>query len=132
MPDRVIVDASAMVDLLTGSPVGAAVRDRLRAHELHAPAHFDAEVLSALGRLQRAGQLSPNQVKARIDRLAAAPVDRHALPPLLAGAWGVRQNLRLVDALYVELARQLELPIATTDTGMAGASPFAELLAENR
>jgi predicted nucleic acid-binding protein len=131
MPERVIVDASAMVDLLTGSPVGEAVRDRLRAHELHAPAHFDAEVLSALGRLQRAGHLSPGQVKARIDRLATAPVDRHALPPLLAGAWGRRQNLRLVDALYVELAHQLELPIATTDTGMAGASPFAELLTPN-
>jgi predicted nucleic acid-binding protein len=131
MADRVIVDASAMVDLLTGSPVGEAVRDRLRAHELHAPAHFDAEVLSALGRLQRAGHLSPSQVKARIDRLATAPVDRHALPPLLAGAWRRRQNLRLVDALYVELAHQLELPIATTDAGMAGASPFVELLAPN-
>jgi predicted nucleic acid-binding protein len=128
MPERVIVDASAMVDLLTGSPVAGTVRDRLRMHELHAPAHFDAEVLSALGRLQRAGQLSPSQVKARIDRLAVAPIDRHALPPLLVGAWGLRQNLRLVDALYVELARQLEFPIATTDTGMADASPLAELL----
>jgi predicted nucleic acid-binding protein len=129
MADRVIVDASAMVDLLTGSPVSDAVRARLRAHELHAPAHFDAEVLSALGRLQRAGHLSASQAEERIDRLATAPVDRHALPPLLAGAWGLRQNLRLVDALYVELARQLEVAIATTDTGMAGASPFAELLA---
>jgi predicted nucleic acid-binding protein len=129
MADRVIVDASAMVDLLTGTPVSEAVRDRLRAHELHAPAHFDAEVLSALGRLHRGGYLSPSQVEERIDRLATAPIDRHALPPLLAGAWGLRQNLRLVDALYIELARQLELAIATTDTGMAAASPFAELLA---
>ena len=71
MADRVIVDASAMVDLLTGSPVSQAVRDRLRAHELHAPAHFDAEVLSALGRLERGGHLSPDQVEERIDRLAA-------------------------------------------------------------
>jgi predicted nucleic acid-binding protein len=47
MPDRVIVDASAMVDLLVGSPVSVAVHERLRARELHAPAHFDAEVLSA-------------------------------------------------------------------------------------
>src|SRR6202035_2170981 len=129
MADRVIVDASAMVDLLTGTPVSEAVRDRRRAHELHAPAHFDAEVLSALGRLQRGEHLSPNQVEERIDRLATAPIVRHALPPLLAGAWGLRQNLRLVGALYVELARQLELAIATTDTGMADASPFAELLA---
>jgi predicted nucleic acid-binding protein len=86
-------------------------------------------VLSALGRLQRAGHLSPDQVEERIDRLATAPIDRHALPPLLAGAWRLRQNLRFVDALYVEFARQLEVAIATTDTGMAGASPFAELLA---
>jgi len=118
-----------MVDLLAGSPLSDAVRNRLRAHELHAPAYFDAEVLSALGRLHRAGHLSPSQVEERVDRLAMAPVDRHALPPLLAGAWGLRQNLRLVDALYVELARQLEVSIATTDTGMAGASPFAELVA---
>lgn len=128
MADRVIVDTSAMVDLLTGSPLSEAVRARLRAHEMHAPAHFDAEVLSALGRLQRAGHLSPSQAEERIDRLATAPIDRHALPPLLAGAWGLRQNLRLVDALYVELARQLEVTIATTDAGMAGASPFAQLL----
>jgi predicted nucleic acid-binding protein len=96
----------------------------------NAPAHFDTEVLSALGRLQRDGQLSPSQVEERIDRLATAPVDRHALPPLLAGAWALRQHLRLVDALYVELARQLEIAIATTDAGMAGSSPFAELLDE--
>lgn len=132
MANRVVVDASAMVDLLTGSPVSQAVRDRLHAHELHVPAHFDAEVLSALGRLQRGGHLSPSQVGERIDRLATAPIDRHALPPLLAGAWRLRQNLRLMDALYVELARQLEVAIATTDTGMAGASPFAELLAPRR
>jgi predicted nucleic acid-binding protein len=128
MPDRVIVDPSAMVDLLAGSPTGEVVRDRLRGNELHAPAHFDAEVLAALERLQRGGHLSPGQVGERIDRLVTAPIDRHALPPLLAGAWGLRQNLCLVDALYVELARELQAAIATTHTGLAGASPFAELL----
>ena len=128
MPDQVIVDASAMVDLLVGSPVSVAVHERLRARELHAPAHFDAEVLSAVGRLQRARHLSDRQAKTRLDRLAAAPIDRHGLPALLAGAWRLRHNLRLVDALYVELAHQLDLPIITTDAGMAAASASAELL----
>jgi len=128
MPDRVIVDASAMVDLLVGSPVSAAVHERLHARELHAPAHFDAEVLSALGRLHRAGHLSDRQAKTRLDRLTAAPVDRHRLPPLLTGAWRLRHNLRLVDALYVELANRLDVPIVTTDAGMAAASTSAELL----
>jgi len=128
MPERLIVDASAMVDLLVGSPVADAVNGRLRAHELHAPGHFDAEVLSALGRLHRAGHLTDRQATTRLDRLAAAPVQRHALPPLVAGAWRLRHNLRLVDALYVALANRLDGPIVTTDAGMAAASASAELL----
>lgn len=121
-----------MVDLLVGSPVSPAVRERLRARELHAPAHFDAEVLSALGRLHRAGHLSDHQAKTRLDRLAAAPLDRHRLPTLLTGAWRLRHNLRLVDALYVELASQLDAPIVTTDAGLAAASASAELVTAQR
>lgn len=116
-----------MVDLLVGSAVAEAVGSRLRGHELHAPAHFDAEVLSALGRLHRGSHLSARQATVRVDRLAAAPIDRHLLSTLLAGAWKRRHNLRLVDALYVELAEQLDAAIVTTDGGMAAASP-AELL----
>ena len=117
-----------MVDVLVGTAVGAAVRERIREHQLHAPAHIDAEVLSALGRLQRAGLLSEQQVETLLDRLQAAPLDRHRLPTLLVGAWALRHNLRLVDALYVELGTQLSLPIVTTDARMAAASSNAELI----
>jgi len=126
MAERLIVDASAMVDLLVGSPPAASIQARLRGHELHVPAHFDAEVLSALGRLHRAGHLTARQTSARIDRAAAAPIERHLLAPLLAGAWKRRQNLRLVDALYVELAGRLHAPIITTDAELAAASQAAE------
>jgi predicted nucleic acid-binding protein len=34
---------------------------------------------------------------------------------LLLGAWARRHRLRLADALYVELAAQLECPLVTTD-----------------
>lgn len=126
MAEEAIVDASAMVDLLVGSPAATAIRNRLRGHELHAPAHFDAEVLSALGRLHRGGHLTARQVGRRIQGLVAAPIQRHPLPPLLAGAWKLRHNLRLVDAVYVDLAARLEAPIVTTDTGLAAASRSAE------
>lgn len=121
-----------MVDLLVGSPLAAAVGNRLRGHELHVPAHFDAEVLSALGRLQRAGELTVRQVTARLQRVAAAPCHRHLLAPLLAGAWKHRHTLRLVDGLYVELANQLHAPIATTDGRLAAVSPAAELVSSDR
>lgn len=47
--DEVVVDASALVDLLLDNALGGAVRRRIAGHVLHAPAHLDAEVLSTLG-----------------------------------------------------------------------------------
>jgi len=131
MAEPVVIDASAMVDLLVGSPVAASIEGRLRGHELHAPAHFDAEVLSALGRLQRAGELSVRQVTTRLQRVGTAPIQRHLLSPLLTGAWKLRHNLRLVDALYVELAEGMDAPIVTTDAGLAAASQAADLYSDS-
>lgn len=127
MADEVVVDASAFVDLLLGNEVGDAVGRRLRGCSLHAPAHLDAEALSALGRLERAGQVRASDVATRLDLLASAPVQRHPLPPLLAGAWRRRHNIRLVDAISVELAHQLGFRLLTTDGRLAEASSVAEL-----
>ena len=91
----------------------------MRGNELHAPAHFDAEVLSALGRLHRDGHLSSNDVSTRLTLVERLPIRRHELPSLLTGAWNRRDNLRLVDALYVELAEQLDAPILTNDQRLA-------------
>jgi predicted nucleic acid-binding protein len=124
----VVVDASAMVDALAGTALGPAVIARLRDHTLHAPAHFDAEILSALGRLQRAGSLSVRQVATRLSRLQSAPIQRHQLAPLLNGAWRRRHNLRLVDALYAQLADDLGAALVTTDAGMATATANGELV----
>lgn len=128
MREVVVVDASAMVDLLVGTELAAAVEARLRGRGLHAPGHFDAEVLSALGRLHRAGELSSSQVQRRLTYLAAAPVERHRLTGLLAGAWDRGHHLRLVDALYVELGGTLGAKVVTTDGGLAAAHPDAELV----
>jgi predicted nucleic acid-binding protein len=64
-----------------------------------------------------------------LTELAAAPIRRHALADLLSGAWGVRDRLRLVDALYVELAGSLgSLPLVTTDARLASQCELAELV----
>lgn len=128
MDRKAVVDASAMVDLLVGSPLGAAVRRRLEDRELHAPSHFDAEVLSALGRLHRAEKLSAREVTLRLAQVAVAPLHRHELAPLLEGAWKRRHRIRLVDALYAELAARLDAPLLTTDGGLAAAWPGAVLI----
>jgi len=44
------------------------------------------------------------------------------------GAWTVRSELRLVDGLYVQLARQLGARLITTDQRLARATPIAEAI----
>lgn len=129
-PEAAVVEASALVEALLGTAVGLAVRGRMRGRLLHAPAHLDAEVLSALGRLHRAGELPQSTLAAALDELTGAPIRRHPLAPLLSGAWQRREELRLVDALYVELAVELDqLALLSTDRRLARASPLVELIA---
>ncbi len=128
-PEALVIDASALVEALLGTDLGIEVRGRMRGHQLHAPAHLDAEVLSALGRLHRAGELQPTEVTTALQALADAPIHRHPLSTLLLGAWERRDNQRLVDALYTELATALDsIPILTTDARLARADTRAELI----
>jgi predicted nucleic acid-binding protein len=99
---------------------------------LHAPAHLDAEVLSALGRLHRAGHLAQADVADLLGELAAAPIQRHPLAGLLSGAWERRANLSLLDGLYVELADSLAAVLLTTDARLARSIGRAELAAEDQ
>ena len=121
-----VLDASVLVDLLAGTELAARIRARLAGAVLHAPAHLDAEVLAAFGRLHRAEALDRVQAESALDALAHIPLTRHPLPELLRGAWARRDYLRLTDALYVELAEQLHMPLLTTDLRLARASSAAE------
>ena len=126
-PRALVVDASAIVEALLGTDIGSAARRRMRGRELHGPAHLDAEVLSALGRLHRAGRLDAAEVERALRELGSAPITRHLLPGLLTGAWSSRERLRLVDGLYVELARSLDCALLTADSRLARASELSEL-----
>lgn len=128
MPEAIVVDASALVEALVGTQLGGAVRRRLRGCDLHAPAHIEAEALSALGRLHRAGELDSTTVSAALRELELAPITREPLTGLLARAWAARDQLRLVDALYVELASTLQATLVTTDARLSRARPGIELI----
>ncbi len=124
---EVVIDASAIVDLLLDNELGGAVGKRLAGHALHAPAHLDAEVLSALGRLHRAGDLEARDVESRLRALAGAPIQRHGVSDLLIDCWARRHQLRLADDLYVQLAVSLDLPLITTDPRLRDA-PAADVV----
>lgn len=111
---RVVVDASAVVDLVCAVPAAEPYRELLvDTTDVAAPAHLDAEVLSALGRLDRAGQLThPDE---RVAALAAFPATRWPLPALVTPAWALTSRIATRDALYVALAMSLDAVLVTTD-----------------
>ncbi|ORV11048.1 ribonuclease [Mycobacterium celatum] len=124
--EHVVIDASAVVELLGDFTYGQAVQERLRDTRIHAPAHLDAEVLSALGRLNRSGTIDATEVEAGLTRLTQFPVQRHGLDTLVLGAWARRADIRLLDALYVELATQLRVSLLTVDRKLARVCGIAE------
>jgi len=124
MTDRdVVIDASAMVDLILGAPTADAITGHIAGSSLHAPAHLDLEVVSALARIHRAGARSADMVGEDIAFLESAPIKRHPIAPHLAGAWARRNNVRLADAVYLELAAELDTLVVTTDAPLARSAP---------
>jgi predicted nucleic acid-binding protein len=127
--ESLVVDASVVVDLVARTSRAGAVSARLRGSAWHAPAHLDAEVLSALGRLERAGRLDAVEATEGLLAHSELPIERHTVSPLVLGAWTLRNELRLIDGLYVELARQLGLRLITSDRRLArAAAPIAEAI----
>lgn len=116
-----VLDASSFVELVLRSKKGQEVEQRLRGSTAAVPAHFDAEVFSALGRLARGGEIEEERVEIGLAQVARAPLRRYAVAPLLQGAWALRHNLSLRDALYVVLTRRLGATLVTTDGRLARA-----------
>ena len=126
--ERVVIDASALLDLVISSRAGPALSARLDGCSLHAPGHVDAEVLASLGHLEQTGSLSSDAVLRYAETVAAAPIERHAVAGLMAGAWRRRDHLPLSVALYVELARALGATLVTSDPALARATELAEFV----
>lgn len=124
-----VVDAATVVDLICNFPAAEPFRSALASADAVAvPAHLDAEVLSALGRLQRAGQLA--RAAERVEALAEFGATRWPLRPLLLPAWALVDRIATRDALYVALAVSLDAVLITTDgrlrRGAAGIVALAQ------
>ncbi len=123
---EVVLDASAMVDLLLNNDRGQRVADRVEQSSVNAPAHLGLEVLSAFARMERAGRLMAADVLALLLDAQTLTIQLHPLDRLAVGAWARHQSLRVSDAFYVELADQLDVPLITTDLRLARATARAE------
>ena len=119
----IVVDASAILEVLLRTPAAAVIEDRLfeRGETLHAPHLVDLEILQVLRRYAAAGEISAERAREALDDLAAFRLHRWAHDALALRIWGLRQNLTAYDAAYIALAEALGAPLLTRETACFGA-----------
>jgi predicted nucleic acid-binding protein len=122
-----VVDASAVAELLLGRPAGAAVADQLREHDfdLHAPHLLDVEVLSALRRVVAAGDASAERAGEAVADLLDLPIERYGHDALVPRIWELREHFTSYDSTYLALAEAISedgAPLLTADARMARAA----------
>ncbi|MDQ3630752.1 MAG: type II toxin-antitoxin system VapC family toxin [Actinomycetota bacterium] len=119
----IVIDASALVEVLLQTPRAGAVERCMRGHELVAPDALDGEVLHALRGLERGGKATPQRVNRAIVRLGELPVDRVAIAVLHQEVWALRHALSMYDAAYVAVAQRLDCALLTLDRRLAAGAP---------
>jgi predicted nucleic acid-binding protein len=120
----VVVDASAMVQLVTGDPawVERMARWQSSGALLLAPPHFGVELANAL---LLGVRLDASDVVARVRLLFAAGVevvDGGTAATLDAVELATRHGLTAYDAGYLSLVLDVEGELATTDRALARAA----------
>ena len=121
-----VVDASALTELILGRPAGDVVGEHLVHHRfaVHAPHLVDVEVLSALRRLVASGETSVERAGEAIADLQDLPIERYPHDILVARIWQLRENFSAYDASYVALAEGVSdepVPLLTADGRLARA-----------
>lgn len=126
----VVVDASAVLELLLWTPRAERLAERLLDPEvsLHAPHLLDVEVAQVIRRYCLAAELAEDRAREALDDFRDLRIHRHPHEPLLSRVWELRHNLTAYDAAYVALAEALGAPLLTRDVRLASAPGHATVV----
>jgi predicted nucleic acid-binding protein len=119
----IVIDASAMIEVLLVTPAAMAVEERLFSPEetLHAPHLLDLEVAQVLRRYCASGEMSAERAEEALADLTILGVNRYPHDLFLSRVWELRHNVTAYDAAYVALAEELSAPLLTRDRRLASA-----------
>ncbi len=119
----IVVDASAMLEVLLLTPAASEIEDRCFApgETLHAPHLIDLEITQVLRRYCAIGDLAPLRAQEAMDDLAFFGLSRYPHDVFLPRIWQLRHNVTAYDAAYLALAEELAAPLLTCDQRLAAA-----------
>lgn len=117
----IVVDASALLEVLLRTPASPGLTERLFAagETLHAPHLLDVEVAQVLRRYRAGGALRRARAREALEDLSAFPIERYGHRSLLPRIWELRRNATAYDAAYLALAEALDASLVTRDAALA-------------
>ena len=120
----IVLDASALVELILDTPTGQVVAARIAdpAEGLHVPHLADIEVVQAIRRYVREGDIDAKAAVIALDDLRALDLQRHAHELLLDRVWELRKHLTAYAAVYIAVAEVLDSVLLTCD-GLLSRAP---------
>ena len=120
----IVVDASALLEVLLRTPRGQAIEARFfdGSESLHSPHLLDVEVAQVIRRFAMTGEIDAARAQAALDDFLDLPILRHSHSLLLRRVWALRTNFTAYDAAYVALAETLEATFLTHDRRLATAA----------
>jgi len=113
----IVLDASVVVELLTGGPLVNSLRRDLagRDDSFIVPHLLDIEVVSAIRSLVAGHRADSHATEQVLTGLAALPAERYAHAPLLGRIWELRDKFTAYDAACIALAEATNSVLYTSD-----------------
>jgi len=113
----IVVDASALLEALLGTPAAEVVEGRLFAAQqtLLAPHLVDVEVAHVVRRYTAAGEIDDERGRTILADLAEFPLLRYRHDFLLRRVWQLRSTPSACGAVCVALTGALDAPLITRD-----------------
>jgi pilT protein domain protein len=123
----IVIDASAIIQVLVGRDPGPALLDAV-AGDLAAPHILDVEVLSALRGMVLGGVLPLEAAESARRSYADLVIDRYEAALLADRVWALRNQYTSYDAMYLALAEGLGAPLVTCDRKLDAGGHHVEVV----
>ena len=123
-----VVDASAVAEILFGTKAGRRAAAVLDGHELLAPQLLTAEVASVIRGWSLSRQITDEQALRAFREFEELGVEQVPMMSSLPAVYSLRHNISAYDAMYVALARAAQCQLLTLDAHLATAAADCALM----